>query len=86
MFFPVAYHFAHLLHTLSEIFHWWAVREPHKIDTLTVLNMTDLPRIDIKEYSWDTDYIMFDTLLKENKADEEAFKSSMNGKTRVSSR
>ena len=69
MFFPVANHFAHLLHTLSEICHWWAVREPHKIDTLTVLNMTDLPRIDIKEYSWDTDYIMFDTLLKENKAD-----------------
>mmetsp|Transcript_18740 Transcript_18740/g.31918 ORF Transcript_18740/g.31918 Transcript_18740/m.31918 type:complete len:99 (+) Transcript_18740:3026-3322(+) len=68
MFAPVADHLPHFFYSLREISHRRAVRESHEIDTLALFKMTNFPWINIEEYSWDTNDIVFDTLLKEAEA------------------
>jgi len=65
MFAPVAHHLSHLLNTPREILHGRAVRKSHEIDTLAFCEVTDFTWVDIEEDSWHTNYIVFDTLLKE---------------------
>lgn len=71
MFAPVANHLAHLLNALREIPHRWAVRKSHEIDTLAFCEVTDFTWVDIEEHSWDTNYVVFNTLLKEAEAGED---------------